>query len=117
MNLKKKKEVMFNEITTKMFTTYQAKNSDYGDSFTKVRNQHPNAILIRLADKYNRLEALLTRGNQQVKDESIDDTLIDMANYCILELIERQYEQHWADAINSIQKGGDCVENTTITKS
>ena len=29
---------------------------------------------------------------QKVKDESIDDTLMDLANYCIMELVERMVE-------------------------
>ena len=71
-------------------TTYKAKNADYGDSFAKVRAKFPNAILIRLNDKLERLERLYAGAVQQVKDESIDDTLLDLANYCIMELVERK---------------------------
>lgn len=69
--------------------TYKAKNADYGDSFALVRKKYPNAILIRLNDKLNRLETLMNGGKQHV-DESIDDTLLDLANYCIMELVERR---------------------------
>ena len=73
---------------------YRQKNHDYGDSFAKVRLVVPNAILVRLMDKLERLKTLLGKGEQaQVVDESIYDTLIDMANYCIMELIERQFER------------------------
>lgn len=77
-----------------MHTTYQNKNSDYGDSFAKVRNKYPYAILIRLHDKLNRLETLMTGTKQKVSDESIDDTLLDLANYCLLELVERWAERY-----------------------
>lgn len=77
-----------NEICNTLHQTYEAKNADYGDSFSKVREKYPNAILIRLNDKLNRLEQLMNGGVQHV-DESIDDTLLDMANYCIMELVER----------------------------
>lgn len=41
-----------------------------------------------------RLKTLLGKGEQaQVLDESIYDTLMGMANYCIMELIERQIER------------------------
>ena len=71
---------------------YQQKNTDYGDSFTKVRNEYSNAILIRLMDKLERLKTLYRANEIKVIDESINDTLIDLANYAILELIERQVE-------------------------
>jgi hypothetical protein len=29
-------------------------------------------------------------AEQKVKDESIEDTLMDLANYCIMELVERK---------------------------
>ena len=77
---------------------YRQKNHDYGDSFAKVRLVVPNAILVRLMDKLERLKTLLGKGEQaQVVDESIYDTLIDMANYCIMEVVERRLE---LDALN-----------------
>lgn len=76
------------EICDKLHETYVAKNADYGDSFAKVRAKYPEAILIRLEDKMNRLEQLMQHGNRQVQDESIEDTLLDLANYCIMELVE-----------------------------
>ena len=77
---------------------YRQKNHDYGDSFAKVRSVVPNSILVRLMDKLERLKTLLGKGEQaQVIDESIDDTLMDMASYCIMELVERRLE---LDALN-----------------
>ena len=87
----KPKEVIHQEICKQMHNTHRRKNHDYGDSFATLRQEYPNAILIRLGDKYNRLKALMSGEVAQVKDESIDDTLLDLANYCILELVERRY--------------------------
>ena len=84
------KALIHKEICDKLNGTYRAKNSDYGDSFAKVRDAYPNAILIRLHDKLSRLESLLGGAKRQVADESIDDTLLDLANYCIMELVERK---------------------------
>ena len=86
------KEDIHQEICRQMHNTYRRKNHDYGDSFATLRQEYPNAILIRLGDKYNRLKALMSGEVAQVKDESIDDTLLDLANYCILELVERRYK-------------------------
>ena len=85
------KEGIHLEVCQQLHNAYRRKNHDYGDSFATLRQEYPNAILIRLGDKYNRLKALMSGEAAQVKDESIDDTLLDLANYCILELVERRY--------------------------
>ena len=85
------KECIHLAICRELHDTYKAKNADYGDSFAMVRNKYPNAILIRLNDKLNRLETLMNGVEQHVQDESVDDTLLDLANYCIMELLERRY--------------------------
>ena len=77
-------------ICEKLNDTYKAKNADYGDSFAQLRQEFPNAILVRLTDKLSRLKTLMNGGQQQVLDESIDDTLLDLANYAIMELVERK---------------------------
>ena len=78
------------QICTTLNGIYERKNHDYGDSFAKLRNELPTAILVRIYDKYSRLKTLMQGAEQKVKDESIDDTLIDLANYCIMELVERK---------------------------
>lgn len=85
------KECIHWTICQELFETYKAKNADYGDSFAQVREKYPNAILIRLNDKLNRLETLMNGAEQHVNDESVEDTLLDLANYCIMELVERKY--------------------------
>jgi hypothetical protein len=73
---------------------YEDKNKDYGDSFGKLRKKFGNiAILVRLGDKLERAERLMLSGEQRVKDESIEDTLRDLANYAIMELVERIAER------------------------
>ena len=81
------------QICEELNKTYIAKNTDYGDSFTKVRNELGNTvILVRLMDKLERLKTLLTGNKQNVKDESIEDSMKDLANYCLMELVERKLE-------------------------
>jgi hypothetical protein len=70
---------------------YAQKNHDYGDSFAKSYAEYGmNMPCIRLEDKLNRLKALTKKGDQQVSDESIEDTLLDLANYAIMTVIEMQ---------------------------
>lgn len=98
-NKKRNKLEVFKSITDNMYKTYEAKNNDYGDSFEKVRNKYPNSIVIRLNDKLNRLESLMNWNKQMVIEESIEDTLLDMANYCIMELVERKMEHEFRKKI------------------
>ncbi|NFH81738.1 DUF1599 domain-containing protein [Clostridium botulinum] len=68
---------------------YEAKNKDYGDSFGKSYQEYGLTMAcIRLEDKLNRLKSLAKGSEQQVKDESIQDTLMDLANYSIMTIIE-----------------------------
>ena len=91
-----KKEEIFDYIVDHMSDTYRAKNSDYGDSVGDTYNKFGDiSFLVRISDKYNRLLSLTNNEqNQQVQDEKLEDTILDMANYCILWLIERQLKNN-----------------------
>ena len=72
---------------------YEKKNADYGDSFAQMRKRYPEVIGMKLWEKVNRLCNLLGGQNQQVVDESIEDTLMDIANYALMELTERKLDK------------------------
>ena len=63
------------DICKEINTLYAKKNHDYGDR-------------IRLGDKLARFNTLTKSGGQQVNDESVRDTLIDLANYAIMTVME-----------------------------
>lgn len=86
------KKDIYNKIVDELSKTYEAKNADYGDSVGDTYNKFGDiSFLVRISDKYNRLVSLTNNEqNQQVQDEKLEDTILDMANYCILWLIERQ---------------------------
>ena len=74
---------------------YAKKNHDYGDSFAQsFREEGMAMVRIRLGDKFNRLKALTRGGEQKVADESIRDTLIDLANYAIMTVLEMEVAEH-----------------------
>ena len=84
------------EIAKSLNHLYDTKGHDYGDSFGET--YHKLGIisaLTRISDKYNRLISLATKPEEErkVKDESIQDTLFDMANYCIMTIIEMEDEK------------------------
>ena len=79
----------FKDITSGLCETLESKNSDYGNSFDMLRNEYGMmSTLIRLGDKLNRLKTLTTTPAKV--DESIEDTLLDLAGYCCLELNYRK---------------------------
>jgi hypothetical protein len=72
---------------------YVAKNADYGDSFSKIYDEYGLiSSCIRLSDKLNRVKSLISNDNN-VRDENIKDTLMDMANYCIMTVIELEQKE------------------------
>lgn len=90
------KAEMHKTICDELTALYERKNHDYGDSFGKSYVEYGMAMpCIRLEDKLNRLKSL-TRNEQRVHDESIEDTLMDLANYAIMTLVEMR--SHGANA-------------------
>lgn len=77
---------------------YERKNHDYGDSFHQTFAEEGLAMTrIRLGDKLSRFKTLSRlsandAGQQRVTDESIRDTLMDLANYAIMTILEMDEE-------------------------
>lgn len=74
------------------------KNHDYGGSVFEAPILTPDmpidsAIMVRISDKINRLIHLLGGGTQCVKDEKIEDSLLDLSTYCKLAYIARKRMQ------------------------
>ncbi len=83
----------FQIITDYMHSIYLAKNADYGSSFSETfQKLGLISAVTRLSDKMNRLMSLATKDKAEVKDEKIEDTLLDMANYAVLTLIELGFD-------------------------
>lgn len=117
--LKKIKLDCFHGILEQMLRTYKEKNHDYGGSFDKTLDEFGLvAAVVRLEDKVNRLAALIKSDNQLVRDESIRDTLQDLANYAVLTLVYTDEATHseWylQDVQNKMQKS---VDDSTLIRS
>jgi len=81
------------EILAELHKLYVDKNTDYGDSFTKSYDEFGLVSpVIRLSDKLNRLKRLAQTDDQSVEDESIRDTVIDLANYAVMLVMELDKE-------------------------
>ena len=78
------------DICKHLNQVYEYKNHDYGDSFHGTFVEEGMAMArIRLSDKLGRFKKLSREGSKQkVNDESIRDTLLDLANYAIMTVME-----------------------------
>ena len=77
------------ELCKYLNNLYATKNKKYGDSFSiTVQKYGIIAALTRLSDKWQRFETLILTKDPGTPDESIRDTLLDMANYCIMTVME-----------------------------
>ena len=86
------KKKLHAKICNEINELYARKNRDYGDSFGLSFAEEGLAMArIRIGDKFNRFKALSRDPDRQmVMDESVRDTLIDLANYAIMTIIEME---------------------------
>jgi hypothetical protein len=83
------------ECCNKMYMITTKKNADYtginpnafanfSDTIIYAGVSPEQGFLVRMGDKMQRIKSFVDKGILEVKDESVEDTLIDLANYCIL---------------------------------
>lgn len=111
------KITIHSELCTEMHALYTRKNADYGDSFAQLRKRYPNFVCMRLFDKLNRLDTIIQPGYEcKVSDEKIEDTLMDIANYAIMELTERRAERLFAEEALRQARNSEpvVIKNTDI---
>ena len=90
--------MLFNRITGEMQETYIKKNHDYGNAFSEMYDELGiNYGYGKIREKVNRIKTL--KDNEaQVANETLEDALLDCANYCILTLMEYQKrKEHGTD--------------------
>lgn len=75
-------------VTAKKNADYTGTDRSPFANFTKVALMGicstEQGFLTRMTDKFSRITSFVQKGFLLVKDESVHDTLIDLANYCIL---------------------------------
>ncbi len=80
--------VVFRDVTEQLCNLYLEKNECYGGSFHKQFIEYGLLCpVIRLSDKLERIKTLVKKG-YDCGDETIEDTLKDLANYAIMTLME-----------------------------
>lgn len=103
------------KILSKLENTLASKNQDYGDSYARSVDKYgPTVTLIRLSDKFNRLENLILNPNTKRVEESIEDTLLDLAGYAILELERRAREKKETDKAHGVLPAKSVFEELAL---
>ena len=90
---KKQQYQHFYDIVLKMFETHIRKDMDYGSSYKKARERignHAYAYILEI--KSGRYFSLMDSQVNRV-GEKIEDTLIDLANYTVMELALRNIDE------------------------
>lgn len=120
----------FYELLRELGNIHNAKNQDYGDGnpfgnfmeATKLGIRPFLGVLVRLTDKYSRVMTLAKRHNYRtmVKDESIMDTLKDMAVYSLIAVVMLEEELQQLQPQVTREEFVDCwdevLERTGNTK-
>lgn len=87
---------LHSEITEKAKNLMDKKNRDYAGNdglepfanFTRVESMGicstEKGMLVRMTDKMSRLSSFFESGQLHVKDESFEDTIVDIINYSVL---------------------------------
>ena len=96
--------------------TYIKKNHDYGDSFSRSYKKYGLvAAMVRMEDKWNRLDNMASGAEQKVADETIRDTLLDLAGYCIMTTMELDKQKNienqkaFEEQVRNIYASGNAI--------
>ena len=86
----KTQEELFDTILGELFNTYKRKNSDYGNTFEKLFKEFGGVYAyFHMYEKLMRIKILMNDLNPpKVEEESIKDSLKDLASYAILTLVQ-----------------------------
>lgn len=87
-----------------LVSVYEAKNSDYGNSFEECCNKFGLvSAVVRMNDKINRINSLYDKKDMKV-NESIVDTLLDLANYAVMTAVWMNNNDVYHDGVRNSQK-------------
>lgn len=88
------------EIMNKNLELYKKKNADYGNSFAEVYKELGfESGLVQILHKVNRIKGIYSKGKAEVENESIRDSLVDLANYALMTVVEMELEENKEDEL------------------
>ena len=78
----------FETVAKEMLAIYEKKNADYGNSFSEMIEEFGFVPAIaRINDKLKRVKNMV-KGQRMNVGESLRDNLLDLANYCVITIME-----------------------------
>ena len=85
----------FESVLDEMKELHAKKDKDYGSAFHKSFEEFGvTAGVVRLNDKMERVKSLVKNGKAEVKDESLLDSLKDMASYAVMLYVELKNKEN-----------------------
>lgn len=106
----------FGRIQVEMCDTFKSKNADYGNSFSQLYQEFgDNGIItaaVQISHKYHRFMNLI-KGAPAKVNESLRDTLLDLANYCILTVMELDKAKESKTGLTSTSDSKDSASAVT----
>ena len=96
------------QICDNLNEIYIKKNHDYGDSVHDTYVKYGlTSFLVRMEDKLNRARTL-SQKEAKVEDEQITDTLLDLANYAILAILELDKVNYMSEHTKVVTSETEC---------
>ena len=104
----------FDDALDELKMLHDAKNHDYATAENPYKNLEKvlsigiepwRGIVIRLMDKFSRLEEYCVKGELAIKSEGIEDTFKDIAVYSTLAMILFRKEQEKAQELTELERG------------
>ena len=90
-------EEIYGSLLDKLFTTYKAKDADYGSAFAEMFDELGiDYAYGKLRETMNRIKVLRKQPNM-VENEGLEDALLDTAGYAILTLVELKKRSNGMD--------------------
>lgn len=106
----------FGRIQVEMCDTFKSKNADYGNSFSQLYQEFgDNGIItaaVQISHKYHRFMNLI-KGTPAKVNESLRDTLLDLANYCVLTVMELDKAEEHKTGLTSASNPHDSASAVT----
>lgn len=101
------------EIMNNCLSLYKKKNADYGNSFAEVYKELGfESGLVQILHKVNRIKGIYNNNRAEVENESLKDSLIDLANYALMTVVEMELEdKRGSGLIEKIESLGLCAKS------
>ena len=88
------RETIYNYLLDDLSEMYKDNNDDQNDAIVDIYNKFGDtSFLVHILEQYNEISRLRDPNEpQEIDDNKIDVAILNLANYCLLWLTEREYK-------------------------